>query len=215
MLQKLFRFIRTAGVKLGRPEPKSELVVVAGLSGAGKTTFISQLKAGDVPRPITSLLPQKCANWTFSKWKNGAAMREVRDRRLRKLVLHIAINRFSEQAPQSEFLALMREFDRATIVNIATPRQRILHQLKSRSAKKQRLPNLAKLDDCRADSFEAIQFGFRQILESATAAMGRAVSSARWIRSKHRGPPARGWPPPTRRRPDRIRRYRRRRLSHA
>ena len=106
-----------------------EVLVVAGLSGSGKTTFLRQLQAKELPSDIAALLPQQCETWPQSKWKNGAVVQRVRDGSLRKLVLHVALNSLDKQR---QLLALMREFDRVTIINIATPLASLVNRLRER-----------------------------------------------------------------------------------
>jgi hypothetical protein len=40
------------------------MLLVAGMSGVGKSTFIQQLVSASVPSSITNLLPADCATWT-------------------------------------------------------------------------------------------------------------------------------------------------------
>src|SRR5262245_22472382 len=72
-----------------------QLVVVAGLSAAGQTTFLRQLTANELPGKIISQLPKKSESWPQAKLKEqfvSKIIKDLREKQLNKLVLHLPLN---------------------------------------------------------------------------------------------------------------------------
>jgi hypothetical protein len=66
------------------------LLVVSGPSGAGKTTFIGDLKAGALPEAILAWMPHRAIEWRVVRGGRHERMRQIARRRRRaNLILHV------------------------------------------------------------------------------------------------------------------------------
>jgi hypothetical protein len=128
---------------LRRAQAKPELVIVAGLSGAGKTTFLRQLKDNTLPPCISGQLPSASGNWPVRMWpKRTERSPEAPDSGSKGLVLHLALNTLGDEGRCHELRDLIDKFHKVTVVHILARPDRLVEQLKERSFESDRFSRL-------------------------------------------------------------------------
>jgi hypothetical protein len=120
----------TADTQLSCPE----LLIVAGISGSGKSTFIKQLKLGRLPDDL--ILPEGVQDWPVI-----GSSPQVYPNNVRGLVLHYDMNGRKlydgRDYRADPALDLVRHARAVTVVNIRPPRTRLVEQLSARESRRQ------------------------------------------------------------------------------
>lgn len=119
-------------------KPISQLLVISGFAGAGKTTFMTQLAARQLPQEILDSLPAGADSWPQSEGRRPvddlAAIlgSDTRTSRLPGLVLHhdlMVLSRLGLSCyAEDPSLELLRFADRTDVVLIDPPLKRLCNQ---------------------------------------------------------------------------------------
>ena len=135
----------------GRPNHRADgpdLIIVAGVSGSGKTAFLSQLKSGRLPDGL--VLPVGAADWPIvqiepgkrvciQKLRRSITSRQSLPRRAQGVILHYDLKGWGEGHSDFEndpALALVSLARAVTVINLRVSRDRIIRQLTDRETKK-------------------------------------------------------------------------------
>jgi hypothetical protein len=118
-------------------------LLVAGPSAAGKSTFISQLKAGQIGAEIAARMPGDAAEWPLVNGndvlKLGLPMLAEQGR-TRGLIIHYDITHIPRFLVRGGYAAdplfqFLQQVETLTIVDIRVPAERLLEHLKARRGK--------------------------------------------------------------------------------
>ncbi len=120
------------------------LLVVSGISGVGKSTFIDQLHSNSLPPDLRAQLPTTCESWAQVEGPDVRGMGA--DSLLRSewiqsgLILHYEISDIHrnglgcyELDPALELLSMTNE---VCVVMLSAAQEQLIHQLKGRMAKR-------------------------------------------------------------------------------
>jgi hypothetical protein len=112
------------------------LLLIAGPSGGGKSTFIAMLLASRLPPEVRQLLPAGAESWPkTSADRSKRSLRAVSA--LENVILHYDIAgpaRRRESYARDPVLAGLASARRLTVVEIRTPPDQLVNQFRSRSA---------------------------------------------------------------------------------
>jgi len=122
-----------------------ELLIVAGASGAGKSTFLKLLASGELQEEIKAVLPCRAETWVqisakhFTGWLEGMKGCEEREA-IPGLVLHYDLSRGFKRGGYTldPVLRLIDFAESITIVNLRPEPKQLLRQLATHSAAKPR-----------------------------------------------------------------------------
>jgi hypothetical protein len=108
------------------------LVILAGLSGSGKSTFVDQLRARELPEEINARLPAGIGDWPMK----GSSMRPVVPRVAPGIILHYDMNGRGIAAGRDfcddPTLSCVTPANAVTVVNLRPPPDLLINQLVAR-----------------------------------------------------------------------------------
>jgi len=106
------------------------LIVVAGPSFSGKSTFIRWLQRGRMPDVQKALGIARAENWVM---ESATTVGDLGEKRIDRMILHYDITRMLGKAPEpwrrAEPIAVMKDADVLTVVNIWTAQDVLLRRL--------------------------------------------------------------------------------------
>jgi hypothetical protein len=114
------------------------VLVVAGLSGSGKSTFVTQLAAGKLSRDIASRLPTGVETWMVLRASNRDHWSPLMGQANEQLVIleYDMANRSMLEnphiTPDAEIATLLRDAKELTIINLRPTLEVIVEQLAAR-----------------------------------------------------------------------------------
>ncbi|MGH6804881.1 MAG: hypothetical protein ACREC3_16195 [Methyloceanibacter sp.] len=117
------------------------LLVVAGLSGSGKTTFLSALASHQLPAELIGRLPFGAASWplAYGHFEIGRSGQKLADE-IPGLILHYPLNRLSDISDfrRDPVLELFNMAARITVVHLKVSPKRLIEQIVHRQMTKKK-----------------------------------------------------------------------------
>jgi hypothetical protein len=141
--------------------PIKRLLIVAGPTACGKSTFLRRLREQTLPAEILSRLPPGCDAWpqvNARKFHEGLLLHEC-------IVLHYAINSNKLTFDYDPAFGNLPPSVKATILTLKVSGSQLFHQHNTRSVKTLALLLANPLKKINRDNYKRIYFHFKKLLK--------------------------------------------------